>query len=211
MKRTGQPRRNLLIEMCPSGLWPIVDVGADHGHVAAAVGAFANERMPNRMGRSDVAWVICDGLSAFSHVGVAIIAGMGARTIIGILERGPRPQALLAHAQDDPPMLRKYLAANGWRFDREGLAPEAGRFAEVMLLSNGYTEETGLALEYGPRLAESESPYLREHFEQQISRLDGIATNTKRSHAAVYEDCVSRINHLKKVILSATNARSSEG
>ena len=105
MNRAGKPRRDLLVRMTPPGD-VVVDVGADHGHVAEALGAIATERMPNRAGRTDVPWVICDGLAAFRRVDVAVIAGMGARTIAGILTRGPTPEVAVLHAQDDPPFLR---------------------------------------------------------------------------------------------------------
>lgn len=162
MKRAGRARRELLVQMTPQAE-VIVDVGADHGHVAAAVGAIAVERMPNRAGRGDVPWVICDGLSGFSNVDVAIIAGMGAKTIAGILERGPTPTVAVLHAPDDPGLLRQWLAKHGWIIEAEGLAPEAGRYAEVIRVRRGTETATGLTLEFGPRLLSDGDPLLHAH------------------------------------------------
>ena len=152
MKRTGRPRRDLLVALCPRGPHPIIDVGADHGHVARRLNCIATERMPNRMGKAHHKWVISDGLTAFREVGVAIIAGMGARTIAGILDRGPRPSHLVLHAQDDPNLLRHYLAKHNWRITAEALAPEAGAFAQVIVATQGQENHSGLLLEYGPLL-----------------------------------------------------------
>lgn len=178
MNRAGKPRRDLIIRMTPPGD-PIVDVGADHGHVAHALGAIATERMPGRIGRRDVPWVVCDGLAAFREVDVAVIAGMGARTIAGILERGPTPRVAVLHAQDDPPLLRRWLAANGWAIEAEGLAPEANRFAEVIRAVRGHETAAGLELELGPRLLEGTDPHRRAHFEQVSGWLRGIADQTR--------------------------------
>ena len=145
----------------------LIDVGADHGHVAAAVGAVATERMPGRTGRSDVPWVIADGLAPFRHVDTAIIAGMGAKTILGILDRGPRPRrSVLVHAPDDPPALRVGLAARGWRIDAEALAPEARRHAEVIRAVPGPETATGAMLALGPRLLKGRDPHLKAHLVQ---------------------------------------------
>jgi tRNA (adenine22-N1)-methyltransferase len=142
----------------------IVDVGADHGHVAHEVGAIATEAAPGRMGRRDLPWVVADGLTPFRNVDIAIVAGMGARTIARILAAGPRPsRAVVAHAQDDPPALRVWLAANGWRIDAEVLAPEAGRFAEVVRAVPGVEPATGLHLAFGPRLLAGDDPHLGAH------------------------------------------------
>lgn len=178
MKTGGRPRRERIVELCPpAGL--IVDVGADHGHVAHALGAVATERAPQRMGRRDVRWVVADGLRPFRRVEVAIIAGMGANTIARILAAGPRPEvAVVVHAQDDPPRLRRWLAANGWRIDAEALAREAGRFAEVIRAVPGAEPATGLDLDLGPRLLASDEPLLAEHLAELDGYFRGLADAT---------------------------------
>ena len=174
MKRGGVARRKLIISMCPPGR-PVIDVGADHGHVAAALGGIATERHPRRVGRRDVPWVIADGLRPFRTVAVAIISGMGAQTIARILTAGPRPDQAVLHAQDDPIRLRQWLADNDWRIDAEGLAPEAGRYAEVVRVSQGVESATGHRLKFGPRLLEGNSPFLRAHLSHQRTHWNGLA------------------------------------
>ncbi len=173
MHREGRDRRALLVALCPPGE-VVVDVGADHGHVARALGAIATERLPERVAVPSGRWVVGDGLRPFRHVDVAVVAGMGAHTIRKILEAGPRPTWLVAHAQDDPPALRRWLAANGWRIEREALCRGAGRFAEVVVATAGVETATGQALSFGPRLLERGDPLLAEHVAQQLQWLDGL-------------------------------------
>jgi tRNA A22 N-methylase len=179
MHRDGRDRRALLVSMCPLGD-VVVDVGADHGHVARSLGAIATERAPERIAvRGEGPWVVADGLRPFRRVDVAVIAGMGAHTILGILAAGPRPARALLHAQDDPPTLRLGLAAAGWRIEREGLAREAGRFAEVILAAPGAETAEGLELEYGPRLLGGDDPLLQLHLRQLLGWLDGVLEQTR--------------------------------
>jgi tRNA A22 N-methylase len=177
VKRRGAGRRRLLVALCPRDRL-VVDVGADHGHVAHALGGIATERLPHRIGRRDVRWVVADGLSPFREVPVAVIAGLGARSIQRILARGPRPGVLVAHAPDDPGALRVWLAEDGWRIDAEGLAREGNRFAEVLRAVPGRETAAGLALELGPRLLEGDDPLLRAWMEHTRSYWDGLAVRT---------------------------------
>ena len=197
----GAPRRRALVDLVPDGR-EVIDVGADHGHVAHALGAIATERRPGRRGRGDVPWVVADGLRPFREVDVAVIAGMGAHTILGILDRGPRPRTLVAHAPDDPAALRVGLAARGWRIDAERLAREAGRFAEVLRAVPGDEPATGLALEFGPRLLASGDPLLAEHLAHQARWLQGIADATAEAdpdkHAWASERAAFARAHLER-------------
>jgi tRNA (adenine22-N1)-methyltransferase len=177
--REGRERRALLAALCPPGE-VVVDVGADHGHVARAVGGIATERLPERIAlRGAERWVVADGLRPFRRVDVAIVAGMGAKTIARILSEGPRPSRAVLHAQDDPPALRRWLAANGWRIVREGLAREAGRYAEVSVVEPGEERATGFALDYGPRLLADGDPLLADHLGQVAGWLAGLLRATE--------------------------------
>ncbi|MCB9664165.1 MAG: tRNA (adenine(22)-N(1))-methyltransferase TrmK [Alphaproteobacteria bacterium] len=196
MKRAGRARREVLARLVPAG-GLIVDVGADHGHVAHAVGAIATERRPHRAGRPDLPWVVADGLAPFRHVDTAIIAGMGAHTIAGILTRGPLPRVLVAHAPDDPETLRTWLATHGWRVDAEALAPEAGRYAEVLRAVPGEEPATGLTLAFGPRLLEGDDPFLEPHLRHLHRHWSALARQTADHDARVSADAARRADFLR--------------
>jgi len=192
-------RRAVIAAMVPAGR-RVIDVGADHGHLAHAIGAIATERLPHRAGRSDVRWVIADGLAPFREVDVAVIAGMGADTIARILARGPRPALAVLHAQDAPPRLRSWLARNGWRIDAEALAPEARRFAEVVRVVPGTESATGLVLHYGPRLLDG-GPWVVEHLTQRRAEWQGIAQATVHVPNR-HKEALEHINFLDQRLLA---------
>ena len=173
-------RFELIASLVPSGAWPVVDVGADHGRVAELVGAIATERAPHRKSAKPLPWVIADGLRPFRHVAVAIVTGMGARTISRILKEAPKPSvAVIVHAPDDPILLRQELAAQGWKIDAEGLAPEAGRFAEVIRAIPGQETSRDATLAFGPCLLRGNDPHLEVHLRQLHGYWSGLASTTR--------------------------------
>lgn len=211
MRRQGRPRRAALVQLCPA-FTPdqvVVDVGADHGHVAAALGAIATERAPQRRGRSDVRWVIADGLRPFRRVDVAIIAGMGARTIASILQAGPRPAVAVLHAQDDPVTLRRWLAENGWRIDAEALAEEARRFAEVIRVRPGREDATGSWLDFGPRLLTDGHPLLARHLRQLHGYFTELARETFGRAEDVHREAALRADFLASRLAELDDASPS--
>ncbi len=199
MKRAGRARRFAIRELCPDDTL-IIDVGADHGYVAHALGAIATERMPQRSGSANVDWVIADGLLPFRDVPCAVIAGMGAETIIRILDNGPRPSVAILHAQDDPPKLRRMLATRGWRIDAEALAPEARRFAEVLRVVPGDEPSTGFTLEFGPRLLADGHPLLLDHLRQLCGHYGRIADQTKDRAADAHALALARLTFLQEEV-----------
>lgn len=180
----------------------VIDVGADHGYVASSLGGIATERQPHRRSAAAVPWVIADGLLPFRHVPAAIIAGMGAATIEGILHRGPRPAVAVLHAPDDPGRLRMWLSAHGWRIDAEGLAPENGRFAEVIRVMPGHEPATGLHLELGPRLRERGDPHLAAHLHDRRAHYARLRDLTAPHAPDKSARAAARVDHLDHWIAS---------
>jgi tRNA A22 N-methylase len=170
-------RLRALADLVPPGApgRVIVDVGADHGHLAAALGAIAVERDAGRPGvGTRTPWVLADGLAPFRHVDVAVLAGLGARTIAAVLRRGPRPDVVVAQAPDDPPRLRRLLAADGWRVDTETLARERHRIVEITRFVPGTetTPEPWLGL--GPRLLTLHHPLRDAWMTQERTRRERL-------------------------------------
>lgn len=181
-------RLDVLAAMVPEG-GLIVDVGADHGRLAKRIGAIATERHPRRRAGGDGVWVIADGLRPFRHVDTAIIAGMGARTIAAILAAGPPPTHVVAHADDDPALLRTLLASAGWQIEAEDLGWNGTRLAEVLRVRRGIEPHDGLVLHHGPILLSRTDLLARQHFERKLQhwRLIEHVTlvhATERAHEA---------------------------
>lgn len=175
--RLAQPRLRALADLVPPDVPWVVDVGCDHGHLSFALGAVGVERTPRSLPeRTDIQRVVADGLKPFREVPCAVIAGMGARSIIAILEAGPRPGVAIVHATDDPEWLRVALAARGWRLDRERLVGEGNHISELIRVVPGAEPSTGLRLRFGPRLLEHGDPLLSEHIARRLQYFEGLAT-----------------------------------
>lgn len=172
---SGAARRAVLVRLALAGPAPRIDVGADHGRVAEALGCIATEREPSRRGRPNVPWVIADGLQPFRAVGTAVIAGMGARTILHVVEQACPVERLVLHAQDDPGALRLGLGALGWRVADEALAPDGRGFAEVVVAVRGPNPHDPLDLELGPVLLRSSDPLRPAWLTHRLRELDGVA------------------------------------
>lgn len=193
----GRPRHDLLIRLGMDAPRPLVDVGADHGKVARALGGVATERRAHRA-HGTGHWVIADGLVGFGPLGTAVIAGMGAGTISRILAAGPPLQRAILHAQDDPPRLRRWLATAGWRIIDEALAPEAGRFAEVVVAEPGVEPAEGFRLDYGPVLIDGDDPHRQAHFAEVAGWLEGLVQQTAGSPVA--EEFEARLEFVRSIL-----------
>ncbi len=198
MKTASRDRRAEIVRLVEEIRRPehiVVDVGADHGHVAFAIGAIATERAPGRPGRTDVPWVIADGLRPFRSVDVAVIAGMGWRTIADILDAAPRPRWVVAHSPEDPVSLRVRLCATGWRIDDEALAREGTRIAEIIRFTPGDEPSDGATRALGPALLVGDHPLKVEHFTAQRARYAGQVDVTRDDvRRAAYAALVARID-----------------
>ena len=181
--RKGRARREAILALArPHARGVVVDVGCDHGIIAAALGAIGVERRSRRLpARGDVPLVVADGLKPFARVDLAVICGMGPSAILEILAAGPRPAAAVAHSPQHAASLRRGLAAAGWRIDAERLAPEGGRYAEVMRLLPGEEAAEGYELAFGPRLLDGGDPHLLAHARQLRGWHAGLATSVPPS------------------------------
>jgi len=162
-------RLELICKIAPRGL-RTVDVGCDHGHVSKTLSAVASEREPHRLPRrTDVPRVVANGLRGHKNVQLAILTGMGPQLILGILKAGPPPGEAIVHSPQHSHVLRMGLKQLGWRIHRQGLAPENGRFAEVMHIRPGKSPHDGYFLGFGADLlghpwAAQHAQHLRENW-----------------------------------------------
>nr|MBA2319989.1 tRNA (adenine(22)-N(1))-methyltransferase TrmK [Deltaproteobacteria bacterium] len=111
----------------------------------------------------------------FRAVEVAVIAGMGWRTIARILEAGPRPPSVVLHAEDDPGSLRAWLAGSGWSIEAEDLVAVGPRFAQACRAVAGVEPASGLDLWYGPHLSRRTDPLAAQWLARELARQQGIA------------------------------------
>lgn len=112
-----------------------------------------------------------------------VIAGVGNRTIVEILERSPHIRATIRRFILQPMVgagaLRRWLLAHGFRLAEENLVREDGRFYELLAAEPGQEAVAcqplvDLGLEVGPRLWERRHPLLQAFIEDKLIRYRAI-------------------------------------
>ena len=116
-----------------------------------------------------------------------ICAGMGADTMISILEGAPwlmsAQYRLILQCQSKTPALRQYLSEKGWRITKESVVRD-GRFLYTVMELRWQPDFPRLTVGqwyFPPALLENPSTELPEYFEQLLFRLrraiDGQGAN----------------------------------
>ncbi len=128
------------------------DVGCDHGIVseyvamnnlahlvlACDVSEKCLQKARVRLaGFDNVEFHVADGLKGIQQVDTAVICGMGANTIIGILSNISYKPYLILGAQKNVDELRVWLANNGYCFDKDFVVEEDGIFYDIICAKQG--------------------------------------------------------------------------
>lgn len=141
-----------------------------------------NDKIEVRMG---------NGLSIIEpcETDVIIIAGMGAGTMIEILEASletaQKARKLILQPMAGASSLRRWVNANGWRIDDEVLVEEGRHLYEIIVLERGAEAAfTALECEIGPRLLEQRPPLFKKHFAKVCGQYQKMLLNMCRSAEA---------------------------
>ena len=189
----------------------VADIGCDHGYLGihllqngiadSIIAADINEmplqsavRNAEKYGvRDKMAFYLSDGAKNIPRdFNTMVCAGMGADTMISILENAPwlknENYRLILQCQSRRPELRKYLYENGYSIRRETLAQD-GKFiypvTEVVyspakpLTAGGY--------HITPALLESKSPLLPDFYRRVIDGLNTTVDGLSRTGGEKYE------------------------
>ncbi len=184
----------------------VADIGCDHGYlsiyllksnIASAVIAADINEMPLQSAkrnaeRFDVAenirFYLSDGVKAIpQEFDTLVCAGMGADTIVSILDAAPWLQnsqyRLVLQCQSKTHLLRQYLSENGWRISKETVLRD-GRFLYTVMEVLWQPETPPLTpgqWYFPPALATDTAPELPEYYEQLRFRLTRAATGQGRN------------------------------
>ena len=199
----------------------VADIGCDHGYlgiyllkngIASSVIASDVNESPlhsavinaHKFGVQDqISFHLSDGLRNVPRdFDCLVCAGMGADTMISILEAAPwirNPKyRLVLQCQSKRPELRKYLSAAGFSISRETLAKDGKFIYPVMEVS--YAPGGTLApWEYyiTPQLLEDNSPLLPEFLARVIRGLEESAMGLSREGGKKYEAMSEILRHLQ--------------
>lgn len=169
----------------------IADIGCDHGLLdilavsqGRAQKAYACDIAQGPLDRAvsaiqkagmteTVIPVLCDGIPDFADIDQVIIAGMGAETIIHILETSPvRTDRMLLSPHSKDSLLRQYLTDHGSRIIRERTVKERDHFYPVMEVERGSQTLTPAQLAYGCNVLEDEDR--RQFLQYEKNRLETL-------------------------------------
>ncbi len=209
-----QPPLSSRLLTCSSFINPgdrVADIGCDHGYLGiyllqqgiarSVIAADVNQQPLDSALRNARKYGIAENISFFLSDGVRniprdfdtmVCAGMGADTMISILEAAPWLKAdryrLILQCQSRRPELRKYLYENGFSIVAEDLAQD-GKFIypvmEVVYLPSQPLTPGGYHI--SPALLQSKSPLLPPFYDRVVSGLkttvEGLSRTAGEKHA----------------------------
>lgn len=218
------PLSNRLLTCC-SFVHPgdrVADVGCDHGYlgiyllqnrIAASVIESDINEMPLKSARENAAkFSISDRMSFFLSDGVRLIprdfdcmvcAGMGADTMISILEAAPwlrdSRYRLILQCQSKRPELRKYLADHGFSILRETLAKD-GKFLYPVMEACYAPGSAPAPWEYyvTPQLIADSSPLLLPFVRRVMGGVEDSLLGLKHNGGS-YQETAEIYEHLKEL------------
>lgn len=198
----------------------VADIGTDHGYIpvylvkegiapralAMDVRRGPLERAEEHVrayGLSDrIALRLSDGLSGLKpgEADTVIIAGMGGKLVIRILEQGRHVWDSVKHfvlsPQSDLGEVRRFLEQAGFRIDGEAMVEEDGKFYVVMAVSKGEMRlSRACYYEYGRDLIEKRDPALLRYLDREKRAVGAVleelsqaqTENTRKRQAALKE------------------------
>ncbi len=174
----------------------VADIGCDHGYLSIyllkegiAQSVIASDihqgplesakRNAQRFGvKEKIAFYLSDGAKKIPRdFDVLVCAGMGADTMISILEAAPwlcsEPYTLVLQCQSKGPMLREYLYRQGWCIEEE-TALQDGKFLYTVMKVTWQGKATLLSpgqCWFSPALARNQSPEAAQYRQQTILKL----------------------------------------
>jgi len=196
----------------------VADIGCDHGYLsihlltngiaASCIASDVNEgplasamRNAKRFGVADkIEFCLSDGVQNIPRdFDTMVCAGMGADTMIHILESAPwlRDSAyrLILQCQSKTPMLRRYLSGNGWRITEESVLRD-GKFLYTVMevyFEPAYPRLTMGEYWFPPALLENPSKEISAYYKWVT---DGLRIATAHQDDAGKKQALSELEAL---------------
>ena len=202
----------------------VADVGCDHGYlgiyllkneIASSVIESDINEMPLESAKANAAKFGTLGKTTFClsngvqniprNFDTLVCAGMGADTIISILEDAPWLQTsryrLILQCQSKRPELRQWLSQNGYRIHRETLAKDGKFVYAIMEVVYDPRHPLTLAQTYlSPALLSSGHPLLEEYSSRVLGNLRVTVEGLKRSGGEGLSHFENILNALEEML-----------
>lgn len=201
----------------------VADIGCDHGYLgihlltkgiaASVIAADINEmplqsaiRNAEKFGcRDKMSFYLSDGAKNIPRdFDTLVCAGMGADTMISILEAAPwlksEKYRLILQCQSRRPELRKYLYENGFSIRRETLAQD-GKFIYPIteVVYSPAPELTPGGYHITPALLNSSNPLLPDFYNRVVSGIQTTVDGLSHSGGEKYEQYCAVLKELKEL------------
>lgn len=146
-----------------------------------------------------------DGLAIVvpGEVDIIVIAGMGAGSMVEILEHSlpvaENAERIILQPMNGAPLLRMWAVRHGWKIVAEDLVEEAGIIYEILILERGSEREySEAAYEVGPRLLETGNVLLAKHIQLLIEHYEKLLSSMEKSEQAKVGEKYRLFSKLKK-------------
>ncbi len=202
----------------------VADIGCDHGYLAihllttdiarSVIASDINEqpllsavRNAEKYGiRDKIEFYLSDGVRKIPRdFDTLVCAGMGADTMISILEAAPwlkdGKYRLILQCQSKRPELRKYLYAGGWHIPRETLVKEGKFYYPIMevIFEPGHSI-TPAGCHLSPALLKCDSPLLPEFKARVTQGLETTVKGLSRTGGKKYEEYKLILGQLQELL-----------
>ena len=199
-------RMQMVADLLPGG-WTVADVGCDHGFVSIYLaerdivpGVIAMDVNEGPLQRAEthvrehhledrIEIRLSDGLKAVQtgEVDGAVIAGMGGRLILKILQDCPEKvkhmKGLVLQPQSDWELLRTALWQSGFSFVSESMTEEDHKFYTAFLVSFTGRHDRDLTPEeaaFGPLLLQKRDEVLLKYIRKEKKKFQEIAARIEK-------------------------------
>lgn len=174
----------------------VADIGCDHGYLSiyllqkgiasSVIASDINKGPLESARRNAIKYGITENISFYLSAGAEklprdfdtlICAGMGADTMISILDAAPwlknAQYRLILQCQSKTPSLRQYLSANGWRITEESVLRD-GRFLYTVMevrWEPAYPKLTPAQWYFPPAMLENPGKETAEYYHRVLKKL----------------------------------------
>lgn len=200
----------------------IADIGTDHAYLP--IDLVANKRVsfaiasdvaagPLNNAKSDIERAglvdkiqtrLGSGLQTITnddHIDTVIIAGMGGRLIVDLLDEAPLFPTLILEPNVGEPLVRKWLMDHQYQIVDEQIIDTAGHIYELIKakLTNKVNQLSPEQIEFGPFLLQQKSPAFIKKWRNQLNYQLKLKKNLLKAHK-VDQKRITEVNDLIEMI-----------
>ena len=182
-----------------------IDIGCDHGLLAIAlakkypnakiIASDINENALNNAKKNIKKYHLEEKIEPIQSNGLEniipkknttiIISGMGAHTIVGILNQSYQKlkniSTLIIQSNNDLDFLRKKVTSLGYYIKKEILVMDANIIYTIIVFGRGYRFYTKKQLYLGPCLQKENSPLFQKKLRQELEKMNAFYSNIPKN------------------------------